>query len=141
MSIASLLANRCHGNMIRVGQNKFTDFDYDLAQGKMREQMPGRLFGERFNQSIVALTDQLFYRGGYFRIIDCISNIIAALSSFRPKGHIQDQALWFGAFTIRHTDAGIDFQLLDMNAIDHGKWNFGEQDVRQPGKFLSSRVC
>ena len=120
VSIGSLLANRCHGNMVRVRQNKFTHFDCDLAQGKTREQMPGRFFGECFDQSIIPLNDELFQRRRDFGIINRISDIIAWPRSVWPESHIQGQPLRLRAFRIGHTDARMNFELFNMNAVDHG---------------------
>ncbi|HJY20446.1 MAG TPA: hypothetical protein VJ278_04580 [Chthoniobacterales bacterium] len=119
VSIGSLLANRCHGNMIRVRQNKFTHFDGDLAKGKTREQMPSRFFGECFDQSIIPLNDELFQRRRDFGIVHCVSDIIPGPGPFRPEGHIQRQPLRLRAFRIGHTDARLNSELFDMNPVDH----------------------
>ena len=89
VSIGLLLANRGHGNMVRVRQNEFTHFDCDLAQGKTREQMPRHLFGQRFDQSIIPLSDEFFERRGDFGVIHRISDMIPWPGLFRPEGHIQ----------------------------------------------------
>jgi len=105
--------------MIRVRQNKFTHFDGDLAKGKTREQMPSRFFGERFDQSIIPLNDELFQRRRDFGIINRISDIIARPRSVWPESHIQGQPLRLRAFRIGHTDARLNSELLNMNPVDH----------------------
>jgi hypothetical protein len=105
--------------MVRARQNKFTHFDCDLAQGKTREQMPSHFFGECFDQSIIPLNDELFQRRRDFGIVHCVSDIIAGPGPFRPERHIQGQPLRLCAFRIGHTDARLNFELFDMNLVDH----------------------
>src|SRR5689334_16064447 len=81
--------------------------------------MAGRLFGERFDQSILALADELFQRGGDFGVIHCISDIIPWPGAFRPERYVKDQTLRLRALTIRHTDAHMNFKLFDVDAVYH----------------------
>jgi hypothetical protein len=55
---------------------------------------------------------------------------------FGQQRHVQAQALRFHAFGIRHTHAPMDFELLDVNTIDHDSWNFGEKDIRRRAPIL-----
>jgi hypothetical protein len=119
VSIGLLLANSNHGNMVRVRQNEFTHFDCNLAQGKTRKQMPSRLFGQRFDQSIIPLGDEFFERRGDFGVIHRISDMISRPGLFRPERYIKNQTLRLRAFRIGHTDARLNFELFDMNPVDH----------------------
>ena len=51
------------------------------------------------------------------------------LGNVRPQRQVHTQALRRGAFGIRHAHAAIDFELLDVNAIDHDRWNVGEKHI------------
>ena len=121
LSIGSLLANRSHRNIVRVRQHEFTHFDCGLAQGKTRKQMPGRLFGESFDQSIIPLRDEFFQRRGDFGVIYCISDMIPWSGSFRPERYIEDQTLRLRALRFRYTHARTNFKLFDVDAIDHDR--------------------
>jgi hypothetical protein len=54
-----------------------------------------------------------------FGIINRISDIIAWPRSVWPESHIQGQPLRLRAFRIGHTDAHMNFELFDMNPVDH----------------------
>ncbi len=93
-------------------------------------------FCESLDQLIIALADELFQRFGDFGIINRIGDVVAWFSNLRPQRHVQAQALRLRALRIRHPHAPMDFELLDVNAIDHDRWNFGEKRIGRRAPIL-----
>ena len=102
----------------------------------MRQQMRRRLFGQSLNQFVITLADEFLHAFCHRRIVDGICNVIVELGNPRPERHVEAQALRFRALGIRHTHAPLDFQLLDMNAINHDNCNFGEKPIRGRAPIL-----
>jgi hypothetical protein len=61
------------------------------------------------------------------------------LGNLRPQRHVQAQALRFHALEIRHAHAPMNFELLDVNAIDHDSLNFGAKRIGRRAQFSSRR--
>src|SRR5438477_2785569 len=86
-------------------------------------------FCESLDQLIIALADELFQRFGDFGIINRIGDVVAWFSNLRPQRHVQAQALRLRPLGIRHAHPSMDFELLNVNTIDHDSWNFGEKHI------------
>jgi len=98
--------------------------------------MRRHLFGQSLNQFVIMLVDEFLRAFCYRRIVDGIFDVVAELGNLRPQRHVQAQALRFRALGIRHTHAPMDFELLDVNAIDHDRLNFGEKRIGRRAPIL-----
>ena len=86
-------------------------------------------FGQSLNQFVIMPADEVLHPFCHRRIIDSICDVVVKFGDPRPQRHVQAQALRFGALGIRHAHPSMDFELLNVNTIDHDSWNFGEKHI------------
>lgn len=86
----------------------------------MRREQRAPRFRHRFDQVVIVSANECAHGVGNNRIIDCASGVIAQILFGRQWPKVE---------------------LLDMNAIDHGNWNFGDNHILRRGQFLSSRAA
>lgn len=113
------LAREADGDELRIGQNEFAQLERDATNRKSREQLVRDLIGECFDEAHASGFGKVADGARDGGVVDGAADVVfeRAKAGARPEGDGEGETLWLFALLIGHADAGVNFELLDVNGV------------------------
>lgn len=107
------------GDVGCIWEDEFLDFDFDLLDGKLRDEGDGDFVGEGFYELARAFGGEGGDTESDCVVVDGFCDLVIKIGEgiFGKEGDVDEEALRSGAFLGGNTDVGVDLKALDDDLV------------------------